>query len=483
MKSDSVLTKKVVLSQCRGLWERLWPKTDSPLILFLRLSSLNLFIGKFVGELKSQQGTYAVDIGRHLYFEPFRSLPLVEIIPFRISTSVVFLQLTLLAFSLGCVFVFFKPRLRLGYVFSLFGLFAMTFLDHTNSGVHFTAIYFILFLLLAIRPPRLTSEEKVRKDLITALALMYLFSSLNKIGAFYLSGEVITKTYSELMRWSLLPALEVRPIVALMVFGGMGLELMAFFFLFSKLRRIGLAAAILFHLGVGATIVMGVNMSAYALILPLLFKSPGGGNLERRLALIWGGCLFGLLLTWRLLQPQFDSVTMNWTYDIVSWGWLIVAGFLALNQVFKDRQWSVPAFSWLGFLLPVAFLFSANVFSWPEPLGYTQYAGKEFIHHGAIFREHGVSRQALFRRIRSRWMIRYFVLNDESVVGLFPTQALAELAIEGFCSSFPKSTFVRILTPPLSSSFQKGGELNVELGPLKPTSAEIRCVDLLAQKG
>ncbi len=475
MTSEYVLTKKAVLSQCHGLWEKMWPKTDSPLILFLRLAAILLIIGRFIGERKTPDGFYTVSIDRIFSWESPIILPLIELLPYSFSSSPVFRLATTLVYVAGCAGVFFFPRRRAAYVLSLVGMSSMVFLDHSLAGAHLAVVYLPLFLLLSIRPPEIGNEEHVQKDLITALALMYFFSAVNKLTDFYLSGGVLVSTYSELMRSTIQGALQYPLLVQLATILGLLIQFASALIVFSRFRQFGLLAAVGFHIIFGGTIIKSVNMSMFALLLPLLFEPVSSAAGDRRLLVLQSLGFFGLLLGWRALPYSTKTDSMVWIVDFASWTSLGVVSWTAVNSLRKKGVFSGSAISIPGMLMPVVYFVAAKAFSWPEPLGYSQYSGRQQEYFGAVFRGNSVSDANSLRGMPSRWGIRFSKLSDGAVLGLFPTPAVLEHAVEGFCGRFPGGMVMRLKTPPLGASLRVDKKADDALAEYQLLPPEVSC--------
>ena len=458
---------------------RRWADTaeSSPVITFIQLSAILIFIGRLLAERKSSTGSYATFFNHLLDVTSTDVLPLVDIIPFSIVRSAVFRELTVFSLLVGCVVVFFVPRRRVGYAIASFGMFAMAFLNHLSAAAHITAIYLVLFLLLLIQPPTVHNESKVRRNLVTALASMYLFSTLSKISAFYLSGDVITDTFAELIRWPLLSVVQYRPAVWALTFWGIALELLGVLILVPRYRRVGLLAAILFHLLVGASIIKVVNITAYVLTLPILFSSDRDSvSVDTSRFFIWEGLIVTFLIVWSVLGHFLPNDVMRWIYDTVSWLWIFVIGCLLVLSIRKRALWQGVGFSWFGFLVPMAFFLAAWMFSWPEPLGYTQYSGRERVFYGAIFS--GRKEEAdleVMTGMKSRWGVRYFNLGNGTALGLFPTRAISRHAIEVFCEKFPTASITEVETQSRGSSFTVGRGVSLLPAPYRVTSDRIEC--------
>ncbi|MBL7689449.1 MAG: hypothetical protein JNJ49_15540 [Bdellovibrionaceae bacterium] len=441
------------------------------------MSALLIFVSRFIGERKSPTGSYFTSVDHLLDATSAGGLPLVEILPFWLLDSAAFRALTVSSLLVGCSVVFFFPRSRIGYFVAFIGMFAMAFLNHLYAGAHITAIYLVLFFLLFVQPPTVHAESTVRRNLVTALAAMYLFSTLSKCSASYLSGDVIVDTFAELIRWPLLSAMHYRPAVWMFVSWGLVLELLGFLILMPRLRRLGLLSAIFFHLLVGASITRVVNITAYALTLPILFASDREAALVAKSRfVVAGSVIVAFLFAWSFLGRSISSGSMSWVYDGVSWLWIFSVGYLTLRSVQKRPMWSGKGFSWLGCLVPVVFFFAAWIFSWPEPLGYTQYSGREQVFYGAIFSgQDDASEFQATRVAKSRWGVRFFNLGNGTAVGLFPTRAISKHAIESFCAKFPMATVTEIETPPRGSSFTIGRGMSAAPAPYRVTTGGIEC--------
>jgi hypothetical protein len=450
---------------------------SSPVIMFVRLSAILIVIGRLVGERKSSKVSYVTFFNHLLDTTSADVLPLVEIIPFGIVNSATFRELTVLSLLAGCVVVFFFPRRRIGYVVAFVGMFAMAFLNHLFAAAHITAIYLVLFLLLLIQPPTIQNELKVRRNLVTALASMYLFSALSKMSAFYLNGDVIVNTFAELIRWPLFSGLHYRPVVAMFAFWGIALELLGVLILVPRFRRLGLLAAILFHLLVGASIIKVVNITAYVLTLPILFSSDRdsvSGDTSR--FFVWEGVIVTFLMVWSVIDQFLPSDVMRWIYDFVSWFWIFTIGYVLVRSIRKRSLWQGAGFSWLAFLVSTTFFLAAWIFSWPEPLGYTQYSGRERVFYGAIYSDHeNRADQEIMKGMKSRWGVRYFSLGNGTVLGLFPTRVISKHATEVFCLKFPTASITEVETQSRGSNFVMGRGVSVLPVPYRVTSGRIEC--------
>lgn len=338
----------------------------------------------------------------------------------------------------------FKPQYRTSYLLVLAALILRNTMSHLSVGVHTTSIYLMPFLILAIEPPRESNADKLRTRLIAAISLMYLFSSLNKLNGYYLSGHIVDSNF--IYRLSMKSFSDALASFSITPFIGPGLEFLAFFMVFEKTRKLGVAAAFLFHITVSFWIFLSVPLAffGYSLIFLLVTEKKLSSEFLRfvllSLALFLG------------LYAMTEALSKNHLiFDVFSLSICAMGAYVAFSFLIQKKLEKRNYISFLGFGLPIAYVFLAFAGRWPEPFGYTQYAGRPNHSYIAVFPNNAATIENEFSMIGRRWRV-IFRKDPEAneFVAHLPARFMRDELIHYFCQREPNANvqlFHSVLEP------------------------------------
>jgi hypothetical protein len=270
--------------------------------------------------------------------------------------------------------------------------------------------------------------------------MMYLFSALNKLNPIFLSGEIVEKSF--LYRLSFKSFLDWIATLKATVYLGPILEFCAFFMLFKKTRKFGVASALLFHLSVSVWIFLSVSLSLFGCsILFLINKQNDLKKYFYRLTTVSVGLMAGLYFTNYLTTPTLISYQTK-IFDFISVAMSLLAISFAFKLLRSEKIESANYNSKGGFALPIVYAATAFIFNWPEPFGYTQYSGLPNRAYAAILPLNKVKNHPEIYHLKRRWRTRSLKFSESNeFVGVFPTIQMTEAFIDYYCQREPNSGY------------------------------------------
>ncbi|HEY1078487.1 MAG TPA: hypothetical protein VGE46_00245 [Bdellovibrio sp.] len=416
------------------------------LLYFIRISALGLLLLTLFVESKVGSSHYHVLDILFMLKGGWLNIPLLPGMSAAFASFgwfPVFIEI----FSIfALLLLFFKPASRLSYVLAISALLLRNVASHLTVGVHTASIFLVPLLLLALDPPRQENSGKVRQRLIVAIALMYLFSAFFKLNQTFLSGTIVEKSF--LYRLSLKSFLDWVAAFKVTVLLGPALEFFAFFMIFRRTRKFALACALLFHFVVSIWIFLSVGLAIFGCSILLLFNQEQDLKLYYRRLVFVSGTFTALLygLNYQVLG-NFQHFQAS-VYDAVSIGMAALAMFWAFSLLVKFNIEPINYVSKWGSFLPVAYVTLSFTLSWPEPFGYTQYAGLPAPSYVTVLSLHEVRKHPQVYSFARRWRtrsLRFYESNE--FVAIFPTQAMTQNFIQYYAQLEPRCEYKSYVSP------------------------------------
>ncbi|NUN04878.1 MAG: hypothetical protein HUU57_03855 [Bdellovibrio sp.] len=423
------------------------------LVYFIRLSALGLLLLTLFVETKRGLNDYQMLDIFSLMQGGWLNIPLLpgmSVSFFSFGWFPAFIEIfNVLAF----VLLFLKPTHRASYILAASALVMRNVCSHLTVGVHTTSVFLIPLLLLGLEPPNKENSAKIRQRLIVAIALMYLFSALVKMNPTFLSGVVVENSF--LYRRSLKTFLDWLATFKATILLGPLLEFFAFFVIFKKTRKAALLCALVFHMAVSIWIFLSVGLTVFG--CSLLFLVTQEQDLKvyyRRLIYISvavTAVLFGLNFTFAESWAHYQTIV----YDGVSIAMAAVATFGALAILLKLKNEPVNYVSIPGILLPVTYVGLSFALGWPEPFGYTQYAGLRGTSYAIVLPLHEVEKHPRVHRLIRRWRTRGLSFSaSNEFVAIFPTLTMSKNFIDYYAQLEPHCEY-KLYTSNTRENFER----------------------------
>lgn len=414
-------------------------------VFFLRFNALILFLVQFMLEVRSPAG-YELLLRSGL---PFSSeVPFVNWLPLAWVFSPWFYGPAFAALAAGCFGIFFFPRERAGYVLAFAGLFLKVFFLSVGAGVHLTTIYLILFLVVALRPPRPGDEERTLSALWGVIGLMYFYSAVNKLSAAFLGGDVMRLEWPSLVRWPLLDLYRSEAVRLLTAWAGVLLQFGGALIVLPRFRRWGLASAVVFHVSTSFFILWTGAMALFAITLLFLARPAESPRTYWRAGIFGLGGFAAVMAVLPALRWTGSRDLVVWAFDLASWAWLAAVTVMLLRALFRGPVAPVRC-SRLGLAVPTVYFFAGLLLGWPEPLGYTQYAPRRLVYEGYVFRPPPVAYERFSTEIAGRWALRIVGAGEGRFLVGLPAGGVAGQIRDFFCERYPATTYRAFRTRPV----------------------------------
>lgn len=410
------------------------------LLYFVRLSALGLLLLTLFVESKVGSSQYLILDILFMIKGGWLNIPLVPgiSVPFAsFGWFPVFVEVfSVVAFTL----LFFKPANRLSYVLATSALILRNVSSHLTVGVHTASVFLIPLLLLSLEPPNKDNSSKVRQHLIVAIAMMYLFSALFKINQTFLSGIIVEKSFY--YRLSLKTFLDWLATFKATVLLGPLLEFFAFFIVFKRCRKFALTCALLFHLFVSVWIFLSVGLAIFGCSILFLFDQEQDLKFYYRRLVFVSGALTSALYLMNFEFTEGLTLSRAGLYDAMSIGVAALATFWAFSLLVKLKSEPVHYVSKMGSLLPITYVALSFSLSWPEPFGYTQYAGLPGTTYVTVLPLHEVQRHPQVLNLGRRWRTRGLSFSDSNeFVAIFPTQIMKRNFLDYYAQLEPQCEY------------------------------------------